>query len=296
MGNEVAVRPDNLLDDIRWARALATAGIVPGAYKNNPGNLVVAAQLGRALGIAPIVAVNQIYVVDGKPSASALLIAACVRKAGHRVRITGNTKYATVTIVRKDDPDFEFTVTWELKKNSNGNPSAEEAGLIQKDNWRKYPAGMLPSRALTQCARIACPEALLGVAHTTEELAPDMPTDEHGGAVRIERVSFEDMYAAQIEAAVTTDELKRYHLEAKTAGVLKLKPTGEERTLLRILNDKMRELKASLPDDSSDKEDNESDGEPAAGTGVSEADNTETSPGTGEVEEVHDAEIVEDGE
>lgn len=301
MGNEIAVR-DNagaVLNDLQWARAVAQAGIVPAAYANRPANLIVAAQLGRALGIHPMIAVNQIYVVDGKPSSSALLISALVRQAGHKIRYEGNTKYATITIIRHDDPEFEFKVTWEIKKNPSGNPSGEEAGLLQKDNWKKYPAGMLASRALTQCARVACPEALLGLSYTSEELNPDMDTDEHGGTIKAERISFEDMYAEHIRQATTTKDLERYFAEAKAAGVLKVVPTGEERTVLKMLNDRMREIKDALPDESEDSNDDkkESDGgsEGQSGAGVPEADNAETSGGSGQDDDgVVDAEIVAD--
>lgn len=316
MGSEVAVRPnpsDELIQHAQWARAVAGAGIVPAAYANKPGNLIVAAQLGSALGIHPIVAVNQIYIVDGKPSTSGLLIAALIRRDGHKIRYQGNTKYATVTIIRKDDPEFEFTVTWELKKNANGNPSGEEAGLLQKDNWKKYPAGMLFSRALTQVGRIACPESLLGVSYTTEELNPDLATDQHGGMVKTERISFEDLYAGQIQEATTEDELKRLHLEAKAVNVLKVVPTGETRTVLKILNDRMREIKAMFQDDDEGGDNDESDegrGRPEgeSGSGVPEAVPAETAERSGQdglnppsadrddpaYEGIHDAEIVEE--
>lgn len=315
MGSEVAVRPnpsDELIQHAQWARAVAGAGIVPAAYANRPGNLIVAAQLGSALGIHPIVAVNQIYIVDGKPSTSGLLIAALIRRDGHKIRYQGNTKYATVTIIRKDDPEFEFTVTWELKKNSNGNPSGEEAGLLQKDNWKKYPAGMLFSRALTQCGRIACPESLLGVSYTTEELAPDMEVNEHGGTVKTERISFEDLYAGQIQEATTEEELKRLHLEAKAVNVLKVVPTGENRTVLKILNDRMREVKAMFQDDEGGDNDESDEGrgrtEGESGSGVPEAVPAEAAERSGQdglnppstdrddpaYEGIHDAEIVEE--
>lgn len=316
---EVELRTSGILDDLQWARAAAQAQILPAAFRARPANLVVAAQLGRALGLHPMIAVTQIYVVDGKPSTSSLLISALVRQAGHKLRIQADNTRATVVIVRKDDPDFEYTVTWRLKKGHHNDPTAEEAGLLNKDNWRKYGAAMLTARAIAQCARMACGEALLGVAHTTEELAPDMPTDEYGGPVKTERVSFEDMYAEQIKQAQSTTELKRLHGEASTAGVLKVVPTGEELTILKLLNIKMRELKRNLPDNSDDDEegdDNEQGSgrtEGESGSGVSEAMGSEASVRSGQdylnppkeddddpayasLDQIVDAEIVTDDE
>jgi len=52
---------------------------------------------------------------------------------------------------------------------------AKAANLVNKGNWKTYPAAMLKARAITEVARDACPEALFGVAYTAEELAPDAP-------------------------------------------------------------------------------------------------------------------------
>ena len=70
-----------------------------------------------------------------------------------------------------------FEVTWTLTQNSDDNPSAEEAGLLGKDVWKKYPASMLKSRAITQCARDACEEALFGLHYTPEELGAEVDED-----------------------------------------------------------------------------------------------------------------------
>jgi hypothetical protein len=105
-----------------------------------------------------------IHVIEGKPSASAALIGALVRQAGHKLRVTGNAKSATAQIIRSDDPDFVYEVTWELKRNERGNPNAEDAKLLNKEVWQKYGASMLKSRAISQVARDACEEVLFGSA------------------------------------------------------------------------------------------------------------------------------------
>ena len=43
--------------------------------------------------------------------------------------------------------------------------------------WKDYPASMLKSRAITQCARDACEEALFGLHYTPEELGADVDED-----------------------------------------------------------------------------------------------------------------------
>ena len=72
------------------------------------------------------------------------------------------------------------------------------AELLGKDVWKKYPASMLKSRAITQCARDACEEALYGLHYTPEELGAEVDED---GVVVAQVVS----EPAQQAPAVTVD-------------------------------------------------------------------------------------------
>jgi hypothetical protein len=171
---------------VQYARELANSGLLPAAYRRNPGNVLYAVEFGEMLGLAPMAAITGVHVIEGKPTASAGLISALVRRAGHKLRVQGDGKSATCQIVRADDPDFTFEVTWTLRKNGDANPSAEEAGLLNKSVWRNYPASMLKSRAITQCARDACEEALFGLHYTAEEMGAEVDED---GVVVAEIVS-----------------------------------------------------------------------------------------------------------
>ena len=166
---------------IAYARELANSGLLPAAYRRQPGNILYAVEYGEMLGLAPMAAITGVHVIEGKPTASAGLISALVRRAGHKLRVTGDGTKATCQIVRADDPDFTFEVTWTLKRDNSNNPSAEAAGLLGKSVWKQYPASMLKSRAITQCARDACEEALFGLHYTPEELGAEV--DEDGAVV-----------------------------------------------------------------------------------------------------------------
>lgn len=155
-----------------YARAVSTASMLPDTYRNRPADIMLAVGLGQSMGLSPAESLYRIAVIKGKPTASAELIASNVRKAGHRLRITGDETTATATIIRADDPDFEFTATRDLAW-------AERMGLAKNDNYRKQAGTMLRWRAVTAVAREACPEALYGVSYTPDELG-DFPTS--GGA------------------------------------------------------------------------------------------------------------------
>jgi hypothetical protein len=179
-GTVVALRsdPQALPAKVQYAHELANSGLLPAAFRRNPPNVLFAIEYGEMLGLPPMAAITGIHVIEGKPSASAGLISALVRRAGHKLRVSGNAKSATCQITRCDDPDYTFEVTWTLHKNSDDNPSAEAAKLLSKEVWQKYAASMLKSRAISQCARDACEEALFGLHYTPEELGAEV--DEEG--------------------------------------------------------------------------------------------------------------------
>ncbi|MBM4346037.1 MAG: hypothetical protein FJ100_21900 [Deltaproteobacteria bacterium] len=150
---------------------LADSTMLPMQYRKNPANLLWAVQYAESIGVPPMTAITSIHVIEGKPTASADLIAGLVRRAGHKLRVWGDDQSATAQVIRADDPDFDgFRVVWTLDR-------AKAAGLTGKGTWRAYPAAMLRARAITEVARMACSEALHGVIYTPEELGAEVDAD-----------------------------------------------------------------------------------------------------------------------
>lgn len=145
-----------------YAQAMAGSNLLPKHFQGNPANLLYAIEFAEALGMKPIHAITSVHVINGKPSASADLIGSMVRKAGHKLRVTGDETYAEAVLIRADDPDFEFKARWDLSK-------AKQAGL-NTPTWRAYPGAMLKARAITEVCRAGAPDALHGIQHSTEEL------------------------------------------------------------------------------------------------------------------------------
>jgi hypothetical protein len=176
MSTDITIRNSATLSEkMEWSKAMAPSTLLPKQYQGNPGNLFFAVEYADALGIERINAVTSIHVIEGKPSASADLIAGLVRRAGHKLRITGDDTYALAQIIRADDPDFTYEARWDLAK-------ARQAGLLGKGVWKNYPGSMLRSRAITEVARMGASDALLGVIYTPEELGADV--DRQGTPVR----------------------------------------------------------------------------------------------------------------
>lgn len=233
MSHEIAVQAQPLPDKMQFAKALAEAGMIPKVYQRQPANVLVAIELGEALGIRPIVAINEINVINGTPAPSASLMASLARNAGHKVRVTGDKDSATCVIVRADDPDYEHTATWDVKK-------AKDAGLWGRGHWSKDPATMLKWRAISECVRFACSEVLGGLRYTPEEVLefnppqqvesqrvtqppaqpsqqPERPQsgmDQLAAAVEQPAVVDVDSFLARVENTTDTDELRSLWTEA----------------------------------------------------------------------------------
>lgn len=156
-----------------YAIAMAGSNLLPKSYQGNPANLLFALEYASALNVEPIHAITSIHVINGKPSASADLMAATVRRAGHRLRVTGDDTYAEAVLIRADDPDFEFRARWDIAK-------ARQANL-NTPTWKNYPGAMLRSRAITEVIRAGAPDAMFGIVYTPEELGANV--DQSGKPV-----------------------------------------------------------------------------------------------------------------
>lgn len=163
--------PGPLEQQMDMCRALSTADLLPPHYRNKPANLFMALQVAQGLDIPVWAAIQDLYVISGKVGMSAALMRSLILRAGHRIRIVPDETGVTVTVIRRDDPDYEHTGRFTME-------DARQAGL-SGTNWDRYPTAMLTARATAIVARNACADVLAGVNYTAEEiggpvLAPDL--------------------------------------------------------------------------------------------------------------------------
>jgi hypothetical protein len=186
MTAELALRQGAVMaDKVEYCRLLADSGLLPDAYRKQPANVLYAVEYGEAIGVPPMAAITGIHIIKGKPSASAGLVGALVRKAGHKLRVQGTDTKARASIVRADDPGFEFVSEWTIERAvtaklctlRDGKPYARDKNG-EPTSWEKYPGAMLKHRAVTEVARDACEEVLFGLHYTPEELGAAV--DEEG--------------------------------------------------------------------------------------------------------------------
>jgi len=201
---------------IQYAETLAHSNLLPKHFQNNPANLLFAIEFAEALGMKPIHAITSVHVINGKPSASADLIGTMVRRAGHKLRVTGDDTYAEATLVRADDPDFEFKARWDMDK-------ARKAGL-NTATWKAYPGAMLKARAITEVCRAGASDALHGIQHSTEELQSLGERTEPTGGSATDRLkaASQPAEAEVVTEPVTTipDDVKANTERALTEGTI----------------------------------------------------------------------------
>jgi hypothetical protein len=131
---------------------------MPEALQKSPADIFAIVKTGQELGLEPMKSIRGITIIKGKPTLSADLMGALVKRdraVCEYLRLVESTdKIATYETKRAGEPGttrISFT-----------SEDAARAGL-QGDNWRKYPAQMLRARALSGICRAVYPDLLLGV-------------------------------------------------------------------------------------------------------------------------------------
>lgn len=191
------------MDRLQHAQAVAQSTLIPDGYRGQPANVLWAMDLADALNIPFPQVMQTMVVMRGRMTMSADLMAAVVRRAGHKLRIREHDMSVTATLIRQDDPDYEFGVTWDEAK-------ARRAGLWgQRGPWTQYPAQMLRSRAVTEVCRQGASDALAGTVYSPDELEPtggDANTADAEAIAAARHASAAD--AASAQAAPAPDKAR----------------------------------------------------------------------------------------
>ena len=154
-------------DVIKLSDHIARTQFVPKQLQGNPAGVAAAILTGRELDLGPMASLRGIQIIEGKPSLTAEMMAAKILAGGHAIHWVNSTdQECTVKIVRRDGLS-EAEVRYTMK-------DAQRAGLAGKGNWAKDPRSMLRWRALSNAARMACPDVILGL--DVGDVAPDQAT------------------------------------------------------------------------------------------------------------------------
>lgn len=157
----------------RMAEYLSDSDMVPKDFKGKPANCLVAIQWGGELGLKTMQAIQNIAVINGRPSLWGDVMLALVRASPLCEYVAENIagERAECRVKRRGEPEQvrEFT-----------KDDATKAGLWTKDGpWKQYPKRMLQMRARAWALRDVFTDVLKGL-HMAEE-ALDMPPEKFMG-------------------------------------------------------------------------------------------------------------------
>jgi hypothetical protein len=167
--------PTTITEAIQFSEMLASSQMVPKQYQGKPQDIMVCVQWGMELGLAPLQALQNIAVINGKPSvygdAAMALVQASPLCEGVEEFIEGEGTTNPIAVCvahRKGRKPVRSTFSVE---------DAKRAGLWGKQGpWQAYPKRMLAMRARGFALRDAFPDVLKGLI--TAEEAQDYPAED----------------------------------------------------------------------------------------------------------------------
>ena len=168
--NSVWENKDQFNQLLRAAQMLSQTSIIPQSYQGKPQDCFVAIEMANRMGVSPMVVMQNMYVVKGKPSwagqACTMLINSCGKFKDVKHIYTGEKGkpnrgcYVTATRISDGSQVDGVEVTMQM---------AQSEGWTSNSKWRNMPELMLAYRASAFFARVYCPEAMMGV-QTAEEV------------------------------------------------------------------------------------------------------------------------------
>jgi hypothetical protein len=188
----------------RVAKMLASSSLIPKEYQGNIQNTMIALEMANRIGASPIMVMQNLYVIQGKPSwSSSFIIAAlnaCRRFSPLRFEMAGTGEeygchawaYDLATKDKLEGPKITMKM-------------AGAEGWVSKpgSKWKTMPELMLRYRAAAFFGRLYAPDILMGM-QTAEEVADVRPVSDVTAEIDFEDLVF--LFDVK-KSALTPDEL-----------------------------------------------------------------------------------------
>ncbi len=157
---------------IKVSELISNSNFCPTSMKGKPGDILVCLQFGQELGLKPMAAIQNIAVINGRPSIwGDAMIAVCRQSPSWeyiKETFDVSTMTAACVVKRKGEPEFVSTFS---------QADAKTAGLWDKVGpWKQYPKRMLQMRARGFALRDCFPDLLRGII--IKEEAEDYPSEK----------------------------------------------------------------------------------------------------------------------
>jgi hypothetical protein len=128
---------------------------------------IVKVMAGQELGFAPIASMTGVYIVKGKVSLSANLMAAAIKRSG---RYTFKVLHLDAKECSIEFYEILGGTRYPIGVSSFTMAEASQAGLAGSATWKNFPRNMLYARAMSNGAKWYCPDVFGGPIYTPDEL------------------------------------------------------------------------------------------------------------------------------
>ena len=151
----------------KLAQVISTADIIPDNYKNKAADCAIAIDMADRMGVSPMMVMQNLYVVKGKPSWSGQACKALIEGCGKFK--PGSIRPVYFGDKGTDSRGCYLSARWADTGDKVEGPEvtlkmARAEGWISKNpKWTNMPELMLAYRASTFFARVYCPEVLMRV-------------------------------------------------------------------------------------------------------------------------------------
>ena len=198
--------PQNLKEAMELAKLIADSDLAPKDFKGKPGNVMIAVQMGQEVGLAPMAAIQNIAVINGKPSIygdagkAILLSKGFIIDEDDIAIVKKNNMTGRCKITRPGYPPIERTFTKE---------NAVKAGLWDKAGpWTTFPERQLAWRAFWFAARDCASDVLKGLGGFEEirDLERDITTEASHTIVPQPTSKSDAPAAAQTQGSATAQQ------------------------------------------------------------------------------------------
>lgn len=173
---------DKFAEAYKMAAVYSKSGIIPANYQGKVEDCAIAIDMANRMDVSPIMVMQNLYVVKGKPSWSGQ---ACI---SFLKRQYANVMPHYVGTIGEDDRGCYFTATdkvtgEEIRGTTVTIAMAKSEGWYSKKDkygketskWSTMSEQMLAYRAAAFFARVYCPDVLMGCAVESEEEAYSNP-------------------------------------------------------------------------------------------------------------------------
>jgi hypothetical protein len=200
----------------RAAKLLSSSTLVPKEYQNNLANCVVALNMAQRIGADPLMTMQNLTIVHGRPSWSAQFLIATFNSCGRFDPIRYEFKGKEGT----DDWGCR-AYTFETRTRERINGPLVTIGLAKKEGWfnrngskwQTMPEQMLRYRSASWLIRSTAPEIAMGL-HSSDEIHDTFD------AVATDSGAFEVPSDEPINAEIINPETGEI-LDEETAAILK---------------------------------------------------------------------------